>query len=85
MSAVERGSDFLTARLAAREALRCTKNFPHPAGDQATELLLVRHPDDEHWDVKPRCAAHPAADDIPLLHRLNRSLICVIVPLDGAK
>lgn len=64
--------------------LRCGKNFPHPDGDQAAELLLIRHPELPSWDVKPRCAAHPAAADIPLLHKINPSLICVIVPLGGA-
>jgi hypothetical protein len=65
--------------------LQCGKNFEHPDGSQATEALLIRHPGDEHWDVKLRCAGHPAADDIPLLRRLNPSLICVVVPLDGAR
>jgi hypothetical protein len=64
------------------DALRCTKNFPHPDGDQATELLLIKNRyADDLWEVKPRCAAHPADDDIPLLRHFNPSLICVVVPL----
>jgi hypothetical protein len=65
--------------------LRCSKTFDHPGGAQATELLLINHPDDTHWEVKPRCAEHPAADDIPVLHKLNPSLQCIVVPLDGAR
>jgi hypothetical protein len=71
--------------VSAREVILCSKNFEHPDGAAAAELLLIRHPDDAGWDVKPRCPAHPAADDIPLLRRLNPSLRCVIVPLDGAR
>ena len=72
--------------MSGREALRCTKNFPHTASDRATELLLIQDPYDGNvWDVKLRCTEHPAADDIPILRRINPSLICVIVPLDGAK
>lgn len=70
--------------MSGRELLTCSKNFQHDGSGQATELLLVRHPDDAAWDVKPRCGEHPAADDIPLLHKLNPSLICVVVPLDDA-
>ena len=70
---------------AAPEVFRCSKSFDHPDGDRATELLLIRHPDDAAWDVKPRCPRHPADDEIPLLHKLNPSLICSVVPLDGAR
>jgi hypothetical protein len=65
------------------DALRCTKDFPHPDGDQATELLLIKHLYTDTWEVMPRCAAHPADDDIPLLRHFNPSLVCVVVPLKG--
>ena len=46
------------------------------------ELLLIQDPyDATTWDVKPRCAEHPAADDIPILRRINPTLVCVVVPL----
>ena len=73
--------------MSGRELFRCSKNFPHPDGDQATELLLVQNPyagPPGAWDARPRCAEHPAADDIPMLRRINPGLKCVVVPLEAA-
>lgn len=70
--------------MSARNLLRCSKHFPHPDGDEATEVLLVQDPYGDAWSVQPRCAAHPALDDLPILNRLNPNLKAVIVPLDGA-
>ena len=60
---------------------RCSKNFPHPDGDQAIELLLVLRVVGNDWTAKPRCASHRAADDIAMLRKIDPTLTCVVVSL----
>jgi hypothetical protein len=59
----------------------CSKNFPHPEGDQATELLLIHNPGGLTWTGMPRCSEHPASDDIPILNRIEPDIKYVIIPL----
>jgi hypothetical protein len=67
------------------QMFRCSKQFPHPDGDQAVELLLIKSFGDQNWTARPRCADHPAAGDIPMLQKVNPATVCAIVPLDGVR
>ena len=50
----------------------CSKKVPAPCQNKATEILHIReHQWTEKWESYPRCADHPAADDVPLIKRMS--------------
>jgi hypothetical protein len=56
----------------ASPALLCTKKVPGPCWNKATEVLYVReHKWTDEWETYFRCAAHPAADDVPMIRRIS--------------
>ena len=48
----------------------CTKNVNGPCENEATEFLWVRGLWDGEWESHPRCAGHPAADDVAMIRRM---------------
>lgn len=62
----------------------CSKQVDH--GDDrmpAVEVLLIAQ-DAGGWMAKPRCLAHPAADDVRLLRKVNPLTACVILRIAEA-
>jgi hypothetical protein len=50
----------------------CTKYVNAPCGNEATEVLWVRErgPWGGEWEPKPRCAEHPAVQDVRMLRHV---------------
>lgn len=62
----------------------CTKNVDARCENSATEFLWVRELWDGEWESHPRCAGHPAADDIALIRRMYPMAETRVVPADTA-
>jgi hypothetical protein len=63
----------------------CTKNVNAPCENDATEILWVRERGplwDGDWHARPRCAQHPAADDVAIISRVYPLAETKIVPAD---
>jgi hypothetical protein len=63
----------------------CTKHVNVPCENEATEILLVRERGplwDGDWQARPRCAEHPAADDVAMISRVYPFAETKIVPAD---
>lgn len=62
----------------------CSKQVDHGnARMPAVEVLLIGQ-DGGGWAAKPRCLAHPAADDVRLLRKVNPLTACVILRIAEA-
>jgi hypothetical protein len=62
----------------------CTKNVNAPCENEATEVLWVRERGplwDGEWQSKPRCADHPAADDVAMISRMHHWAEAKILPM----
>jgi hypothetical protein len=65
----------------ATAVLWCSKAFDHPDGRAPAAELLMTADDHGMWQVRPRCARHPAADDVTLLRKVSPLTACLIIKL----
>jgi hypothetical protein len=66
------------------ERIICTKNVNARCANDAAEILWVRERGplwDGEWEPKPRCAEHPAADDVHILSRMCPMAETKILPV----
>jgi hypothetical protein len=49
----------------------CTKTVPGPCQNEAAEILYAREIGQQEWETYPRCAGHPAADDVAMIKRIS--------------
>jgi hypothetical protein len=59
----------------------CTKNVNAPCRNEATEILYAAIPGGQ-LEVFPRCAEHPAAEDVAMISRVYPFAETKIVPAD---
>ena len=66
--------------------MECAKTFDHQPDDDRTAVqLLLICTDQGEWLAKPRCAKHPADDDVHLLARTIPRFNFALVNLEGAR
>jgi hypothetical protein len=63
-------------------AVLCTKKVPAPCKNEATEILLARTPGGP-LEEYPRCAEHPASDDMRMIRLMSPLAAVKIVPVDA--
>jgi hypothetical protein len=69
---------------AAANTTTCTKNVNARCENEATEILWVRERGplwDGDWQSHPRCAEHPAADDVAMISRMHHWAETKVVPV----
>jgi len=62
--------------------VKCSKNVNAPCQNEATEILRVSQ-FASGWEEYPRCADHPAADDVAMIERVSPLAEVRIVPVDA--
>lgn len=62
----------------------CSKEVDHGSDRAPAVEVLLLSTDTGSWMAKPRCLAHPAADDVRLVRKVNPLTACVILRIAEA-